>query len=238
MQESRNIAARVGRWSARHRKTAIIGWITFVVLAFMIGGKVGTETLTQDQAGVGDSGKASKIVSGAFPEKHDESVLIQSKGLKDDSPEFHAVVADVKKRLEATKGVDGDTRPLRPEGSVGRSPVTAIRRWSASRSPVTPRTPRSSPRSTRPSPQTEAAQKAHGDFNVEQFGSRQLRGAVHGDLQQGPREGDVRLASDHADPPGHRVRHAGRGGNPAAAGDHRHRGHHGPGRPAQPDLTG
>jgi RND superfamily putative drug exporter len=34
----RNIAASVGRWSARHRKTAVIGWITFVVLAFFLGG--------------------------------------------------------------------------------------------------------------------------------------------------------------------------------------------------------
>ena len=106
MQESRNIAARAGRWSARHRKTAIIGWITFVVLAFMVGGKVGTETLEQDQAGVGDSGNASKIVSGAFPEKHDETVLVQSKDLRYDSPEFRAVVADVEKRLDATKGVE------------------------------------------------------------------------------------------------------------------------------------
>src|SRR5687767_342322 len=30
---SRNLAARAGRWSARHRKTAILGWIAFVVLA-------------------------------------------------------------------------------------------------------------------------------------------------------------------------------------------------------------
>ncbi len=55
---------------------------------------------------MGESGQASKVVSGAFPEKHDEVVLIQSKDLKQDSPEFHAVVADVEKRLEATKGVE------------------------------------------------------------------------------------------------------------------------------------
>ena len=32
MQPS-NLAARAGRWSAQHRKTAILGWIAFVVLA-------------------------------------------------------------------------------------------------------------------------------------------------------------------------------------------------------------
>ena len=31
--QSRNLAATAGRWSAQHRKTAILGWIVFVVLA-------------------------------------------------------------------------------------------------------------------------------------------------------------------------------------------------------------
>jgi hypothetical protein len=33
-----NIAARAGRWSAQHRKKAIVGWLVFVILAFGIGG--------------------------------------------------------------------------------------------------------------------------------------------------------------------------------------------------------
>ena len=42
---SRNLAARAGRWSAQHRKTAVLGWILFVVLATFLGGKVGTKEL-------------------------------------------------------------------------------------------------------------------------------------------------------------------------------------------------
>ena len=76
--QSRNLAARLGRWSARHRKTAIGGWIAFVVLAHMIGGAVGTDGLTQEQMGVGESGQAAKLVDGAFPDEMQESVLIQS----------------------------------------------------------------------------------------------------------------------------------------------------------------
>ena len=34
---SDNIAGRVGRWSARHRRTAIIGWLLFVILSIAIG---------------------------------------------------------------------------------------------------------------------------------------------------------------------------------------------------------
>src|SRR5215217_6247419 len=95
MQQSRNIAARAGRWSARHRKTAILGWILFVVLAFMVGKNMGTETLTPDQAGVGESGQASKITAEAFPDKNEEAVLVQSKTLTSDAPEYEAAVADV-----------------------------------------------------------------------------------------------------------------------------------------------
>ena len=35
--QPRNIAARAGRWSAQHRKKAIIGWLLFVALATVIG---------------------------------------------------------------------------------------------------------------------------------------------------------------------------------------------------------
>ena len=37
LKHSKNVAARMGRWSARHRKTAIFGWLAFVVAAFAIG---------------------------------------------------------------------------------------------------------------------------------------------------------------------------------------------------------
>ena len=43
--QPKNLAARAGRWSATHRKTAIIGWILFVVLATVIGGKIGQNQL-------------------------------------------------------------------------------------------------------------------------------------------------------------------------------------------------
>ena len=45
MEQTRSIAARAGRWSATHRKTAIWGWLAFVVAAFAVGGAVGTKTL-------------------------------------------------------------------------------------------------------------------------------------------------------------------------------------------------
>ena len=43
--QKQNLAARAGRWSAQHRKTAIFGWLAFVIVAFVIGGNLGTKTI-------------------------------------------------------------------------------------------------------------------------------------------------------------------------------------------------
>ena len=205
----------------------------------MVGGKVGTETLEQDQAGVGDSGKASKIVVGRFPR---EARGVGAHPEQGPQVGLDRVSRGRIRRGEASRGDEGrrgGTRPLRREGSRGRSPETAIRRWSASRSPVTPRTPaveghgRQDRRSDRQPPRrptaTSTSSSSGSGSSEEQFME-----VFNKDLAQG----DVRVAADHADPAGHRVRDAGRGGRPAAAGDHGHRGHHGPRRPAQPDRSG
>jgi hypothetical protein len=66
--QPRNLAARAGRWSATHRKTAIIGWILFVVLATVIGGKIGQNNLEPAASGNGESKRAELIVDAAdFP---------------------------------------------------------------------------------------------------------------------------------------------------------------------------
>ena len=101
-----NLAARAGRWSAQHRKKAIFGWLAFVILAVFIGGSVGMKTLTDDENGTGESGRADKAVSAHFPKKDSESVLIQSRdGAKNTSPEYRKVVSSVVTTLEQTKHV-------------------------------------------------------------------------------------------------------------------------------------
>ena len=62
LKRSNTIAARMGRWSASHRKTAILGWLAFVVAAAVIGGAVGMQKLDQDELGIGESGRAQEIV--------------------------------------------------------------------------------------------------------------------------------------------------------------------------------
>ena len=63
---SNNIAARMGRWSAAHWKTATFGWLAFVVVAFAIGGAVGTKLIDPNTAGRGESGRLDSILDAGF----------------------------------------------------------------------------------------------------------------------------------------------------------------------------
>jgi RND superfamily putative drug exporter len=111
---SRNIAARAGRWSAQHRKTAVIGWLLFVVLAAVIGGNLGQRSLESAKMGNGESKRHDMIVDAAgFPHQIGERVLIQGKGsIRSDSPQVAAAVKDVVTRLAAIPGVKDVESPL------------------------------------------------------------------------------------------------------------------------------
>ena len=52
-----NLAARMGRWSAGHWKTATFGWLALVVVAFAVGGQIGTKQVDPNTAGPGESGR-------------------------------------------------------------------------------------------------------------------------------------------------------------------------------------
>jgi RND superfamily putative drug exporter len=101
-----NVAARMGRWSATHRKTAIFGWLAFVVAVFLLGSFVGTTKLKDADAGTGESGRAAKVYADAGFDRGDaESVLVQSKALSAQSPAFRKVVGEVTAAVAAQEGV-------------------------------------------------------------------------------------------------------------------------------------
>src|SRR5439155_6966971 len=82
LKQSNNLAARMGRWSASHWKTAVFGWLIFVVAALVIGNMVGTKNIDQQDANVGQSHQADQLLKDAgFKQSSPltEIVLIQSK---------------------------------------------------------------------------------------------------------------------------------------------------------------
>jgi RND superfamily putative drug exporter len=93
----------MGRWSANHWKTAVFGWLAFVVASVVLGGAVGTKYLEQNDLAVGEAATATKMIEAGFPQADDEQgeiVLIQSKTVKADDPAFKAVIADVAKTVD------------------------------------------------------------------------------------------------------------------------------------------
>jgi uncharacterized membrane protein YdfJ with MMPL/SSD domain len=125
LAKSQNLAARMGRWSAAHRKTAIFGWLAFVAAAVVLGSMVGTKSLESADAEAGESRTALQIIDrGGFGDTVDESVFVESESLSASSPEFQAVVADVVARLSAADGVSNIRSPaddptlVSPEGNA------------------------------------------------------------------------------------------------------------------------
>ena len=90
-----NLAARMGRWSANHWKTATFGWLAFVLVAFALGSMVGTKQVDQNTPGPGESGRMQKILDQNFKEPVGESVLIQSNSSQIGDPAFNAAIRDV-----------------------------------------------------------------------------------------------------------------------------------------------
>src|SRR6266540_7306119 len=58
MKPSYNLAARMGRWSASHWKTAVFGWLAFVLVAVAVGMHVGQKSTKMQDSDVGQSHKA------------------------------------------------------------------------------------------------------------------------------------------------------------------------------------
>src|ERR687892_2568911 len=97
--KSRNLAARMGRWSAGHWKSAVFGWLALVVVAFGLGGLVGTKNVDPNAAGPGESGRMNEILDAGFKQPAGESVLIHSASARVGDPAFTAAIEDVVARV-------------------------------------------------------------------------------------------------------------------------------------------
>ena len=118
LKRSNNFAARMGRWSANHWKTAVFGWLAFVVAAFVIGNAVGIKYLDATDANVGEARKGDKILAAGFPKAEDEMgevVLVQSSKLTADSAAFKATVDDVTRTVDKFPQVTKLESPYDPD---------------------------------------------------------------------------------------------------------------------------
>jgi uncharacterized membrane protein YdfJ with MMPL/SSD domain len=124
--QTRSLASRMGHWSANHRKTAIFGWLGFVVLAFMIGNAVGVNQIHGADQFSGESGRAEHTLYKADLRPNDEHVLIQSKTLTTTDPEFRDTVDQVVAHLFFTKHVKNVVSPLAGDAPVSDDGHSAL----------------------------------------------------------------------------------------------------------------
>ncbi|GAB3197614.1 MMPL family transporter [Geodermatophilus arenarius] len=112
MDVSRNLAGRMGRWSARHRKTAVLGWLAFVVLAVVLGGLLPRGELTPAEELLGAPAQAQRILDdNGWEEPASEMVLVQR---EDGVSEAAATAAltDLVAVLQHTPSVESVHSPL------------------------------------------------------------------------------------------------------------------------------
>jgi RND superfamily putative drug exporter len=160
------IAARMGGWSARHRRVAILGWLAFVALAFMLGNAVGQEKIQGADQFAGESHRAEKALYGAGLRPNDEHVLIQSRTLTVDDPEFRSAIADAERRLSRAGDVRNVLSPL-----TGDAPVSADRRSALVDFEITGDSLEAAKRLDPSKEAIQAVQDAHPRLRVEQFGN-------------------------------------------------------------------
>jgi len=163
---NRNLAARMGRWSASHWKTATFGWLAFVLLAFGLGGMVGTRYI-DNAAGPGESGRMDRILEAGFKQPAVEHVLIQSRSARAGTPAFDAAVADVVAGISKLADVRDVRSPLTPGNADqlskdGRSALVEFKIRGAKDEAADKIDPVLDA--------VAAAQRAHPDFTIGEFG--------------------------------------------------------------------
>ena len=124
------IAARAGRWSARHRATAIVGWVVFVLVAANLGGSAGRKELSTTETLNGQSAAASRTLDSAgFQRPAAEQVLVQVREHGDVLGRAgRAGIHDVVSAVNATGRVRDVRSPLvtRNGGQVSRDRRSAV----------------------------------------------------------------------------------------------------------------
>ncbi len=176
-----SLAARAGRWSAQHRKTAIWGWLAFVFLAFAIGGAVGTKTLEHTETGVGESGRADQTIADAAPEHAQELVLIQSNGATTASdPSFRAVLLDTQRRLAAVPHTQNFESPLVPANA---NQISADQRSAFLRFQIAGNDADVMDRVKPALAAVDDVQKAHPAFTVGEFGDASTQQQINDKVQ-------------------------------------------------------
>jgi uncharacterized membrane protein YdfJ with MMPL/SSD domain len=175
---ARGVASRAAHWSANHRKTAIFGFLAFVVVAFMAGKTVGTEQLTNIDQFTGEAHDAEQALDDAGLRPITEVVFVQSDNLTVGDPEFRAAVEDVTARVSRLEYVENVVSPLDGGGDVSADRHAALVTFEIAGDSV-----EAMDRVDPSLAATAAVQAEHPDLVVEQFGGASADKAIDATIQ-------------------------------------------------------
>jgi RND superfamily putative drug exporter len=161
-----NLAARAGNWSANHRKTAIWGWLGFVVLCFLIGNAVGQKMIHGADMFSGEAGRAEHALYNSGLRPNDEHVLVQSQTLTVTDPAFRSTIDDAVVRLRRAENVVDVASPL-----GGGAPISADKHAALVDFDITGNDEQAKDRLTPSQDAVDAVAAAHPQLTVEQFGT-------------------------------------------------------------------
>jgi uncharacterized membrane protein YdfJ with MMPL/SSD domain len=171
------LAARLGSWSAAHRKKAIFGWIALLLIALAAGG-TGAKKLTAAEMSSGDSAKAERLLEhGGFKRPAVEQVLLQIRGGGSiRTPEGQQAARDVIAAISATDRVKDIRSPFTAAnaGQISRDGRSALVLFSMKGKRDTAE--------KRVEPVTEAVQgvaQAHPGILIEEFGEASATRALN-----------------------------------------------------------
>jgi uncharacterized membrane protein YdfJ with MMPL/SSD domain len=187
MVQQRNIAARAGRWSARHRKLALVGWLAFVLAAMIVGGAAGTNYQRDEDLGSGESGRADKIIADGFVDHAAEQVLVHSRGrVTIDHPAFQAALDDVERRLAGFSFVANVESPR----AHGASLVSADRRSTLVQFEIVGDSTTARERVEPVLAAIARSQAAHPEFTIEEFGDASASRAISKAFEEDARQAE------------------------------------------------
>jgi uncharacterized membrane protein YdfJ with MMPL/SSD domain len=116
-----NLSGRAGRWSARHWKLAVFGWLGFAIVAVLVGNAIGHVQMKDSDFASGEAATALRMLSsGGLVEPATENVLIQSKRYTADDPQFAALIAETAATLAPQPNVTNLQDPMFKQGNGGR----------------------------------------------------------------------------------------------------------------------
>ncbi|MCM2425547.1 MMPL family transporter [Streptomyces sp. RKAG337] len=174
------IAAAMGGWSARHRWTAVIGWLVFVVLALAIGQMAGRVDASQEEGLPGEVSQAAGIIDDAgIKGAAGEMVLIQVKsGGTVADPAVHTAVDAV---IAAVKGTGQTTNISSPYDTKA---ISADQKSALVRFEMTGEKETADDRVTKVTDAVAGTQAKYQDLRIEEFGdasSEKVLGDAFGD---------------------------------------------------------